>query len=226
MEFELALAGALGRKLLGKADLASDVHFVKVSMLKIIDKWGERVRSISAMDERLDMMATSDLEELKIAVRDTSNSTNNDWRIISSLVSLINRLLGYDWVDGKVHRHVIYFRDKEQEDFDYSMGFPAKDALEMHTAIGKTLRTKYAIIDYLKNKAGITVNEIAKVMGQSEYYVRKVLSRVDQYEKNEGSEFSDISHLESTPLIYDEGYQKGKVWLAPWRSRRASHNSE
>ena len=153
-----------------------------------------------------------------------SDSTNNDWLIISALTSLVNRLLGYDWVDGEIHRHVIFYRDRDQENFDHNMLEP-KDAVQTLRSNGKTLRAKYAVIDHLRNRIGLTVNEVANVMGMSEYQVRKILSRVEQYEKAWRTDFSDILSIERTPLIYDDGYRNANdlTKFAPWR---ASDNSK
>ena len=214
------MAGALGRKLFGKASLASDVTFVRKTMLKVLEKWRDRLRDISAIDERLDMITTMELGSLESAIRDTSIAMNNDWLIISSLVGLVNSLLGYDWFDEEIHRHVFYFRDKHQENFDHDMMFPSKDAVESLKEIGKILRAKYALVNHLRNRLGLTVNEVAKVMGLSEYYVRNVLARIAQYEQTEESSFADLSNLESTPLIYDEGYRTDLVRLVHWRAKR------
>jgi hypothetical protein len=210
MEFEMALMGVLGRKAMGKASLASDANFVKQSMLKVVDKWKHRIRNLTAMDERLDMMTMGDLGHLETAIKATSEDSNNDWLIISTLTSLVNRLLGYDWVDGEIHRHLVFFRDRDQENFDHNMMLEPKDAVETLRSIGKTLRAKYAVIDHLRNRIGLTVNEVANVMGMSEYQVRKILHRIEQFEANEGSKFSDISSIEHTPLIYDDGYRNAK----------------
>jgi hypothetical protein len=225
MEFEMALMGVLGRMGRGKASLASDARFVRESMLKIVNKWKQRIRNLTAMDERLDMMTMGNLEELERAIKGTSDSTNNDWLIISALTSLVNRLLGYDWVDGEIHRHVIFYRDRDQENFDHNIMVEPKDAVQTLRSNGKTLRAKYAVIDHLRNRIGLTVNEVASVMGMSEYQVRKILSRVEQYEKAWKTDFSDILSIERTPLIYDDGYRNASDLskFAPWR---ASDNSK
>lgn len=199
MEFELALAVTLGHRFLGKASMAADGKFVRRSMLKVIEKWRQRIRNISAMDERLDARTASCLNQLESAVKVMSDSVNNDWLIISSLAELVSRLLGYDWVDGEIHRHVIYFRDKKQEDFDFTMLLEPRNGLEIYNALGRTLRAKYAVIDHLKNRAGLTVNEVATIMGLNDYFVNKVLHRIEQFEINEGRQFSDISNFENTP---------------------------
>ena len=207
MEFELALAGVLGRKGLGKASQASDSRVVKKSMLEVVAKWKQRVRNLTSMDERLDMMAMGNLEQLEQAVKGTSDKTNNDWLIISALTSLVNRLLGYDWVDGEVHRHVIFYRDRDQENFDHNIMLEPKDGVEILRATGRTLRAKYAVVDHLRNTIGLTVNEVGNVMGMSDCQVRNILSRVEQFEKDHKVEFSDISDIEHSPLIYDDGYR-------------------
>jgi len=219
MEFEMALMGVLGRKGMGRASLASDANFVKQSMLKVVDKWKQRIRNLTAMDKRLDMMTTGDLGHPEAAIKATSEDSNNDWLIISALTSLVNRLLGYDWVDGEIHRHLVFFRDRDQENFDHNMMLEPKDAVETLRSIGKTLRAKYAVIDHLRNMVGLTVNEVANVMGMSEYQVRKILSRVEQYEKEQKDKFSDILNIEHTPLIYDDGYRNEKdlTQFAQWR---------
>src|SRR3989442_7996318 len=218
MEFEMALLGILGRKGMGKAGLASDAKFVRKSMLEVVDKWRQRIRNLTAMDERLDMMTTADLGHLEAAIKATSAVMNNDWLIISALTSLVNRLLGYDWVDGEVHRHLVFFRDRDQENFDHNMMLEPKDAVETLRSIGKTSRAKYALIDHLRKRIGLTVNEVANVMGMSEYQVRNILVRIGQFEKKEGSKFSDISNIESAPLIYDDGYRNPKdlTWFSRW----------
>ncbi len=187
-------------------------------MLKVVDKWKQRIRNLTAMDERLDMMTMGDLGHLEAAVKATSESSNNDWLIISALTSLVNRLLGYDWVDGEIHRHLVFFRDRDQENFDHNMMLEPKDAVETLRSIGKTSRAKYAVIDHLRNRIGLTVNEVANVMGMSEYQVRKTLVRIGQFEKKEGSKFFDISNIEHAPLIYDDGYRHPKdlTWFSQW----------
>ena len=225
MEFETALMGVLGRRGMGKASLALDARFVRESMLKIVNKWKQRIRNLTAMDERLDMMTMGNLEELERAIKGTSDSTNNDWLIIGALTSLVSRLLGYDWVDGEIHRHVIFYRDRDQENFDHNKMLEPKDAVQTLRSNGKTLRAKYAVIDHLRNRIGLTVNDVANVMGMSEYQVRKILSRVEQYEKAWKTDFSDILSIERTPLIYDDGYRNANdlTKFAPWR---ASDNSK
>ena len=227
MEFEMALMGVLGRKGMGKASLASDARFVRESMLKVVRKWKQRIRNLTAMDERLDMMTMRNLEQLERAIRDMSDSTNNDWLIISALTSLVNRLLGYDWDDGEVHRHLIFYRDRDQENFDHMMLEPM-DAVETLRSTGKTLRARYAVIDHLRNRTGLSVNEVANVMGMSEYQVRKILSRVEQYENDQRVKFSDISKIERTPLIYDDGYRNPKdlTQFAQWRGSNRSRVTE
>jgi len=92
------------------------------------------------------------------------------------------------------------------------------DGLQIYNTLGRTLRAKYALIDHLKNQVGLTVNETATVMGLTDHFVRKVTQRIQQYEKFEGRRFSDLSKLENTPLIYDEGYRSGPMGFVPWRS--------
>jgi len=226
MELEMALMGVLGKKAMGKAGLASDAKFVRERMLKVVDKWRQRIRNLTTMDERLDMMTTADLGHLEAAIKATSEVINNDWLIISALTSLVNRLLGYDWDDGKVHRHLVFFRDRDQENFDYNMMLEPMDGVETLRSIGRTLRAKYAVIDHLRNRIGLAVNEVANVMGMSEYQVRKILVRLGQFEKKEGSKFSDISNMEHAPLIYDDGYRHPKdlTWFSQWGRSNQSEN--
>src|SRR5712692_2109450 len=61
--------------------------------------------------------------------------------------------IGYDWVDGNLHRHVIFFRDKAQEDFDHNQLFPPKDAFVDPV---KHLSVRYATINHLKKKFNLT----------------------------------------------------------------------
>jgi len=104
----------LGGKHSGHASLASDVSFLKKSMLGVVGKLRDRLRTVTAMDERLELTTSMALGTLEGEVRKLSVATNNDLNIITSLLGLIGHLLGYDWLDGEIHRHVVFFRDNSQ----------------------------------------------------------------------------------------------------------------
>jgi len=109
---------------------------------------------------------------------------NNYWFIIADLLNLISRLLGYDYLDGKVHRYIIFYQDKQQEFEDYhkNVGRALIDELS------KDLRVRYELV-YLLKKKEFSNNQIARVMGLSEKLVIKILKKIQNFERNTGEEF-------------------------------------
>jgi hypothetical protein len=174
-------------------------------MLRAIGKLRDRLKTVSAMDERMELTTSSDLGRLEGLVRRLSERTNNDWDIIMSLLDLVARLLGYDWLDGEIHRHVVFFRDKDQENFDHDKMFPMKDAFYDPV---RHLGVRHATANHLNKKGGLNQNEIARALGIYEYMVSQILDRISAFESGEETTFPTLERPDEWPIIHDYGYQK------------------
>jgi DNA-directed RNA polymerase specialized sigma subunit len=178
----------------------------------------DRLKKVSAMDERLELTTSMDLGRLEELVRKLSESTNSDWDIITSLLDLVARLLGYDWLDGEIHRHVIFFRDKDQENFDHDKMFPMKDAFYDPV---RHLGVRYATVNHLNKKGGLNRNQIARALGINEYMVSQILDRISEFESREGTTFPTLERPDRWPIIHDYGYQRKRGdRLIDWKTTR------
>lgn len=170
MELEMALRLILGDKADHSAGGNLIPSFTRAYFLQVTKKLRDRVDNIVTMDERLRGMLFRSLRELETEIRPIRK--NVDWQIIATiLLGIVGRLLGYDGVDGKVHREVIFFRTREQEAADYRKrtgGGHWNEADEL-------LRERYRIVLNLK-KRGFTHAQIAQIVGTTEYAVKQVIS--------------------------------------------------
>lgn len=115
MDFEHALSNLLGKRYYGCAGAFSSPKISKEFLRRAIRRIRRRLNEIITTDERLILTTSITLDRLERRVKTTSEKVNNDWFIIANLLNLVSLLLGYDWVDGDVHRHVIFYQDKQQE---------------------------------------------------------------------------------------------------------------
>ena len=184
MDLELALRNLMGERCYGLAGAFSDPLCCKEFLLRAIKQIRKRLKEVITTDERLSSTTHNTLDSLEHYAKSTSEKVNNDWFIIADLLNLISRLLGYDYLDGKVHRYIIFYQDKQQEFEDYhkNVGRALIDELS------KDLRVRYELV-YLLKKKEFSNNQIARVMGLSEKLVIKILKKIQNFERNTGEEF-------------------------------------
>lgn len=184
MDLELALRHLMGERCYGLAGAFSDPQCCKEFLLKATKQIRKRLKEVVTTDERLLSTTHNTLESLERYAKSTSEKVNNDWFIIADLLNLISRLLGYDYLDGKVHRYIIFYQDKQQEFEDYHKNV----GRALINELSKDLRVRYELV-YLLKKKEFSNNQIARVMGLSEKLVIKILKKIQNFEKNTGEEF-------------------------------------
>lgn len=109
----------LGKRYYGCAGDFVDVKTSKTFMLRALRRIRRTLNEIITCDERLLLTTNISLDRLERNVKATSEKVNNDWVIIANFLNLVSLLLGYDWGDGKVHRHVFFYQTKYQETENY-----------------------------------------------------------------------------------------------------------
>jgi len=185
MDLEMALCNLLGERYFGLAGTFSDVKASKEYLLIALKRIRKRLNEIITSDERLLMMVNLNLDQLEKYVKETSESVNNDWFIIARLLDLVARLLGYDWVDGKVHRQIIYYQEREHEEEDHMKEIGDSDYLKEYRG---DMKIQYEMI-YLLRKRGLPMNQIARVLNISRNRVSKILRKIEEYEEQTGKKF-------------------------------------
>jgi len=124
------------------------------------------------MDTRLELTTSTTLESLATEIKEIGEDFNNDLEIIAKLLDFISRLLCFGWQDGKIHREVVYFQTKEQENED----FRHLDPNGFWDTFDQPLRERERIVLELKDK-NIHNNVIARTMNISEYKVNQILHK-------------------------------------------------
>jgi len=172
MQLELALRTLFGNKYYHFAECGQDPKEIKKAMKDWIKKIENRIDELTNYDLRLKEVSESLLEELKIDISQLEKK-NNDWIIISRLIQLISYLLGFDFVDGEIYRHVLFFQDKTQE-----VGIAQKEgklpAEEFNWIFRNRNNCRRKIAKQLKNE-GLTIFKISEIMNIRQTMVRKLL---------------------------------------------------
>ena len=171
MEFEEGMQQILGREAYHTADLAGSPSAAKKLLLKATKKLSARVDEIVNMDSRLRERLLSDLDCLRENINGM-HKTPCRIHIIGLLFGIISRLLGYDWMDGKVYRTPIYFRTKSQEFQDYIKHM--SDWREWEKEESELVLQRRRICLQLSEQ-GMSQNQIARVLNISEYEVSQLI---------------------------------------------------
>lgn len=184
-ELEYVMQNFFGRKHYnGIAGGFSDSSFCRKYLLRTVSRIKDRLREIP-MDEQLIQVSGSILDNLEANVKEVSEEVNNDWQIITNLLHLIVHLLGYDWLDGKIHRHVIFCQDKAQEQEDWKI-------MEGDRAYYDQYRLeegrRMMLVNLLEiNK--IPKYEIAELLGINVERVGKILLEIKRHQNETGKKF-------------------------------------
>jgi len=167
----------------GMASVFEDYAFSKECMLRAGKKIRRRLNEIT-MDERLREITNIILNRLERNSKEMSEEINNDWYLIAHLLDLIVHLLGYDWLDGRVHRHVFFYQDRAQEQIDWKY----KKGREYFDEWRQEDKRRYMLVNFLKKKQ-IPKFQIAALLGISVKRVGKILQGIAEYEKETGKNF-------------------------------------
>jgi len=177
-KLEMVMRNLFGSKhYYGTAGAFSDVEFTKKCLLRAVKRIRDRLDEIP-MDEFLIQNVGRILDGLEGDVKQISESENGDWVIIADLFDLIVHLVGYDWYDGKVHRSIIYFQDRAQEQEDWKMqaGREPSDMMRLED------KHRMMLVNQLM-KSKLPKYHIAWLLGLSTERVNKILRAIAVIEK-------------------------------------------
>jgi len=173
-----------GRKSYGGiAGAFCDADFCKKCTLRAIKRIRRRL-SLLFMDERLRQTTSIILDRLQKNLKETSEEVNNDWHIIANLLDLISHLLGYDWLDGRIHRHVFFYQNLGQEQLDWNY----KKGREYFEEWRKEDKRRYMLVNFLRENQ-IPKYQIANLLRVSVRRVNKILREIEEYKKETGKSF-------------------------------------
>jgi len=165
----------------GMAGGFREASYCRDVLLKAIRRIRNRFGEIP-MDERLTQNLGNILDSLEANAKKISEDQNTDWDIITNLLHLIIHLIGYDLLDGKVHRSVIFFQNlgQEQEDWKFQVG-----PREFYDNYRLEEKRRYMLVNQLKNNK-VPKYQIAQLLGLSIKRVNQILSAIPEIEKERG----------------------------------------
>ena len=178
MTFELAMREILGDEAYHSAGSVTNPSSIKKICKKALNKIKQRIDNIATMDERLRAMLFSEIHYLEEEISKIDKE-NNDWEIISILFHIIARLLGYDWISGKICREVIYYQTKDQAYRDYVNDYTAaENRRKKYGTLWKEANEiylrRYKEVFRLREE-GFHPNQIARIINTTEYAVKQML---------------------------------------------------
>jgi len=165
----------------GIAGAFQDASFSRKCLLRAVKRIRNRLDEIP-MDERLIQSTGNILDSLEADVKEISENVNPDWNIITDLLNLVIHLIGYDRLDGKVHRSVIFFQDRGQEQEDWKWQIGAREYYDNYRLEEKR---RYMLVNQL-NKNKIPKYQIATLLGLSIKRVNQILLEIPKIEKEIG----------------------------------------
>jgi hypothetical protein len=60
-------------------------------------------------------MTLANLDGMESDLKLIGKDAEAEWDLITDLMVLSSRLVGYDWLDGEIHRQVVYYQTQMQE---------------------------------------------------------------------------------------------------------------
>jgi len=165
----------------GMAGGFRDASYCRDVLLKAVRRIRNRFSEIP-MDERLTQNVGNILDSLEANAKKISEDKNTDWDIITNLLHLVIHLIGYDLLDGKVHRSVIFFQNlgQEQEDWKFQVG-----PREYYDNYRLEEKRRYMLVNQLSNNK-VPKYQIARLLGLSIKRVNQILSAIPEIEKEIG----------------------------------------
>lgn len=155
----------------GTASLMHDPKFFRAAICDWIRVIRKRVIELTNYDPRLRERTLSALSELETEIKKFPKEENGPI-IMAIFVSIISRLLGYDW-NGIINREVIFFQNAGHELIDLNnMGERiARDELKFRVDVRE--KKIKELIDKLSSD-GLKTWQIAEIMGMSNSQVTKI----------------------------------------------------
>jgi hypothetical protein len=162
----------------GMAGGFRDASYCREVLLKAVRRIRNRFNGIP-MDERLTQNVGTILDSLEASAKKISEDRNTDWDIITDFLHLVIHLIGYDLLDGKVHRNVIFYQDlgQEQEYWKWKIG----DREYYDNLRLEELRRYMLVNQLMKNK--VPKYQIARLLGLSIKRVNQILLEIPRIEE-------------------------------------------
>ena len=178
IELEMALRQVFGKKYYHSAELFAYPKYVKEDLIDWIKRIRKRTIDITNYDLRLREMIFLNLECLENEVKKIDKE-NVDWKIIARLMNLVSRFLGYDWCNGEINRHVLFFQDGAQEWNDKLNKGKFKSSGDFFNHISKINKALLETIEFLEKK-GLTLDEISSVLKISESTISRLKKKAKE----------------------------------------------
>jgi len=191
MEYSLREFFGYQSKWDGTAGGFGSAKYVREALLAIVKRIRKRLEEVITTDDRLLITTHMTLDALENSAKALQDNQWSLLEIVAHLLHLIAYLLGYDWLEGKPNRHIIYYQTADQTWNDDVAQHPETRQFK---AQNKEDIKRYEIVNTLFDEK-FRIAEIARVMKLSEPLVKdmlissgKVKGRKTEFEEEANSE--------------------------------------
>lgn len=177
LELEEALVEILGEK----AWYQSAGSFANPARVRqALLAWSKRIRrrllEIVTGDDRLLLTTRIALDSFDREVRDLRPSKCTELEVLAALLSLVNRLLGFDWRMSRPNRSVFYHQTLDQQLLDEKMQRGPQ------TGVPVEFQKRVEVAGALHDE-GMNLVQIAHVLGCTRYMVKALLVRAGRLKR-------------------------------------------
>lgn len=167
MDFELTLRLILGNNAYQTAGLEDDNAFRKKLLLKSIKKIMKDCTTLDTTYRHKEML----MEELKEIYEKIKKCTQFDWNIFYNCLSLIARLLGYDYVEG-IRLHIPIFIQNMKQYYKSNI-LNGKKRIEIEKEVENAMSIRKNIAQELIKK-GHSTFFTSLILNTSEYEIKQI----------------------------------------------------
>ena len=180
LDLELALVTLMSRKSRwhNLAGSFQNPTSVKSALLDASKRLRRRCHELTAYDDRLEILLDGDMSCLERAARSLGTKAGAEVNTVAALLSLAVHLLGYDWLDGRAHREVMYYQTKKQQRLDDELRHPPRTEEDVHFV----WKERKKLIEHL-HASGHRVARIAAILDLNEPVVKSVLVQAGALER-------------------------------------------
>lgn len=166
MDFEYMLRQFLGDKTYGLQGIRENETAMRRQLKKVIKKIERRIDGLDTTNRHKEMLFR-EVEKLK---DDFKNQNIDPWTVIIHLLSLISRLLGYDYLKGFINTPMYYQTNSQ---YYSQIIYEGGDAMQNYYDQKNLVHIRKEVYKELKEK-GYSDFKVAQIMNTTEYKIKKL----------------------------------------------------
>ncbi len=176
MQFEIMLRQVLGDDAYQTASYFGHISLFKKYTLRAVKRLLKRVDELE-MDNRLKDRLLNGFQNLELKIRELKEGEDARVLFVETMM-IISRLLGFDWIKGRIYSTPVYTRNLHGLIADHVYAGPDKHFYNEQQKLEKSLfQQRIQIVKNLQER-GYKTPEIAFILNTTDYQVKKLLGKI------------------------------------------------